>query len=293
MTRWSQGRCLFPPAGYGALPFAVHDEGMLRVFYSDRDDANRSRIRACSVDPAALHVIDAVPEPLVLPGPAGAFDESGCSMSCVVRHDNRWFLYYTGWVLGRTVPFYLAIGLAISDDGGRTFVKHSLAPVLDRGSVDPFLVASPSILIEDGVWRMWYVSAVEWERHGDAMRHRYLVKYAESRDGITWKRDGRIAIPFAHAAEYAMGRPHVVREDDGYRMWFCVRGDRYRIACAESSDGMEWHRVDAAAPLPSGWDDEMQAYPMTIRADGRTLLFYNGNGYGATGFGCAVAESGA
>jgi hypothetical protein len=284
-----------PPwiGSYGALPFAVrNDDRSALVFFSGRDEQNRSRIGACSLDLDRLTIDEKTitGTPLLDLGPPGSFDESGCSMSCIVRDGNRWLLYYTGWMLGRSVPFYLAVGLAVSEDGGQTFARHSPAPILDRSEVDPFLTASPSVLVEGGLWRMWYVSAVEWERHGAGLRHRYLIKYAESRDGIAWVRDGRIAIPFDGADEYAMGRPHVVNEGGGYRMWFCIRGDRYRLACAESRDGLIWQRVSVEAPPPQEWDAEMQAYPMVLRDEGRRILFYNGNGYGATGFGYAIAE---
>ncbi len=234
-------------------------------------------------------------EPLVSPGPAGSFDESGCSMSCIVRQKDRWFLYYTGWMLGRTVPFYLAVGLAISEDGGRTFGKYSSAPMLDRDRVDPFLTASPSILVENGVWRMWYVSGVGWEEHAGEPRPRYLIKYAESGDGIRWDRDGLVAIPFESPAEYAMGRPHVIKDGETYRMWYCMRGDHYRIAYAESGDGLAWRRCEGegGAPPSQDWDAEMQAYPMVFRDGERWIMLYNGNRYGATGFGCAVAASAA
>jgi hypothetical protein len=303
MLTWVAPRRIFPPAGaalppwiggFGALPFAVRTgEREARVFFSGRDPLNRAQIGACTVDLDDL-VVDPrsiTEEALVAPGPAGAFDESGCSMSCIVRDGDRWLLYYTGWVLGRTVPFYLAVGLAVSDDCGRTFRKHSLAPVLDRGHADPFLTASPSILREGDLWRMWYISATHWEASAEGPRHHYLIKYAESADGLSWHRDGGVAIPFG-PREHAMGRPHVVAEDGGYRMWFCVRGDRYRLACAESRDGFDWQRVDDqfVPPPRAGWDDAMQAYPAVLLHRGRGILFYNGNGYGATGFGCAVAE---
>ncbi len=196
-------------------------------------------------------------------------------------------------MLGRTVPFYLAVGLAVSDDGGRTFSKYSPAPIMDRNVVDPFLTASPSILVEGGLWRMWYISGTGWENTASGARPRYLIKYAESRDGIRWERDGQIAVQFESDGEYAMGRPHVINDRGIYRMWYCIRGDRYRMAYAESNDGLVWRRCDAegGAPPRQDWDDEMQSYPMVLRAGGRWIMFYNGNGYGATGFGCAVAAS--
>jgi hypothetical protein len=282
--------------GYGSLPFAVATgERRARVFFSGRDSANRSQIGACTVDLGTLAVYpDSITrDALIAVGPPGSFDESGCSVSCIVRDGARLLLYYTGWMLGRTVPFYLAVGLAVSDDGGLTFRKHSMAPSLDRCDADPFLTASPSVIIDNGVWRMWYVSAIEWEVRSQGPRHRYLIKYAESDDGIHWRRAGRVAIPFENDAEYAMGRPHVVKDGGSYRMWFCVRGERYVIAYAESDDGLVWRRGNAGAPAPTSWDAEMQAYPMVLRDGNRWLMFYNGNGYGATGFGVASAENGA
>ena len=47
-----------------------------------------------------------------------------------------------------------------------------------------------------------------------------------------------------------MGRPCVVHDRDRYRMWFCARGDAYRLAYAESTDGLNWERDDANAALP-------------------------------------------
>ena len=286
---------LFPAEGYAALPYAVAGAGRTaRVFFSGRDAQNRSSISACSLDLDRLAISEVTPQPLLAHGEPGAFDESGCSMSCVVEHGGRWFLYYTGWTLGRTVPFYLAAGLAVSDDGGRTFRRVSRAPLLDRNDADPFLTASPCVVLDGGVWRMWYVSALEWEPRAEGPRHRYLIKYAESRDGISWKREGHIALPFDGPDEYAMGRPHVVKEGGKYTMWACIRGDRYRLLRAESDDGLRWTRMPGAAmPPASGWDSEMQAYPMLLRDGLRSFLFYNGNGYGATGFGCAVSEDGA
>lgn len=289
------GRIFPPDGGYGALPFAIPaGNRSCRIFFSGRDAENRSRIGACTLDLDTLAVGSVTETPLVFPGPPGAFDESGCSMSCAVEHEGRLYLYYTGWTLGRTVPFYLAVGLAVSEDGGHSFDKVSPAPVLGRHRVDPFLCASPSVLIEDGIWRMWYVSAVRWEPRPEGMRHYYLVKYAESRDGLEWERDGRVCIGFASEEEHAIGRPHVLKDGDLYRMWYCYRGPSYRIGYAESKDGLDWTRRDDLAgmePSPSGWDSEMQAYPMVFPDGGRLVMLYNGNGYGATGFGIATAAT--
>jgi hypothetical protein len=200
------------------------------------------------------------------------------------------FQYYTGWNVGVTVPFYLAIGCAVSDDGGATFRKVSASPVLGRTSVDPFMTASPWVLLEGGRWRMWYVSGTDWSIVDGAPRHRYHIKYAESDDGIAWEADGRVCIDYRDDQETAIARPCVLRDGETYRMWYSTRGTAYRIGYAESADGLEWMRYDEVvgiAPATQGWDSEMQAYPVVFDHAGRRHMLYNGNGFGATGIGHA------
>ena len=81
---------------------------------------------------------------------------------------------------------------------------------------------------------MWYVSSPGWRVVDGAPQHLYHVRYAESDDGVSWRRDGRVCIDFAHDGEYAMGRALRRARPDRYRMWFAARGDAYRLAYAES-----------------------------------------------------------
>jgi hypothetical protein len=194
------------------------------------------------------------------------------------------------------VPFYFYVGLAVRRPGKHGFERVSKAPILERDTVDPYLTASPWVLREaEGVWRMWYVSCTGWETVDEAPRHCYHLRYAESGDGVQWRREGRVAIDFEDEREYALGRPCVVRERAGYRMWLCARGESYRLAYAESADGMRWERNDTASALdtPSEvWDSEMEAYPAVFDWDGTRYLLYNGNGYGRSGVGYAVCGRG-
>lgn len=219
---------------------------------------------------------------MLTPGALGAFDDAGVTPSCVVaRGADRW-LYYTGWSLGVSVPFYLEIGLAISYEGG-PFERVSAAPILGRRDSDPYLTASPHVLIEGERWRAWYVSGVRWT----AERHYYHLRHAESADGVSWSA-GSVCLDF-EPGEHAFSRPCVIRGTDGYEMWFSIRGDTYRLGYARSHDGLTWERDDAVTALDGdGWDEEMHAYPQVVDHRGRRLLLYNGNGYGATGIGSAV-----
>lgn len=301
MSRWvKKGLAFGPPPGldwirsHAALPTGLRVGDRWQVFCSGRDARGRAQIGSFQIDPERPSEIVAVtPAPHVGLGPLGAFDDSGVTSSCIVVHEGRIHLYYTGWTLGGTVPFHLAAGLAISDDGGATFRRVSRGPILDRNDVDPFLTASPWVLVERGLWRMWYVSGTAWALEGDRPKHRYHVRYAESRDGLHWERRGVVCIDYSGPGEHAIARPCVIKDADLYRMWYSHRGPAYRIGYAESWDGIAWQRKDAAAGIdvsPSGWDSEMVAYPWVFDHAGRRFMLYNGNDYGRTGIGLAELE---
>lgn len=297
--RWSKRGLLIAPEhepvwarSHAMLPVAEPVDGGLRLYFSARDAKGRSHIARTEVEFPPEHLparatVD--PEPVLAPGPLGAFDDNGVSSSTLVTHQGQAYLYYTGWTLGQTVPFYVFVGCAVSRDG-RSFEKISPAPVLERNRIDPYLTGHPSVLVEGGVWRMWYASGTGWTVVDGHARHRYHIKYAESDDGVEWRREGHVCIDYADAHEYALGRPYVLRDGDLYRMWFSRRGDSYRIGYAESNDGLSWRRMDAEVGIDvsaSGWDAEMVAYAYVFDAAGERWMLYNGNGYGRTGIGLA------
>ena len=280
-------------ATHAALPVVEPiDANRFAVYLSLRDGDGRARIGRCTLTMSDAPALDALEgDPVLDIGPLGAFDDSGVTSSCLVTVGRDRFLYYTGWSRGVTVPFYLAASVAISENGG-PFERWSPAPLLERNAVDPFLTASPFVLIGHGRWRMWYVSATEWRDTAAGPRHYYHIRYAESADGVSWQRDGHVAVDYATEDEHAFARPWVVRDADAYRMWFAVRGDRYRIAAAESHDGLTWNRSDTLGLNAGGspWESEMVEYPCVFDWNGRRYMLYNGNDYGRTGVGLAVLQ---
>ena len=278
-------------ATHAALPLTESiADGVWNLYLSLRDERGRARIgrTQLTLDPPALTPLE--PDPILDLGSLGAFDDSGVVTSSLLRHGDTRYLFYTGWSLGVTVPFYLMAGVAMSHGEGR-FERLSSAPLLDRNGFDPFLTASPFVSVEDRRWRMWYVSGSDWTTMPSGEpRHRYNIRYAESDDGRAWRRDGRVCIDYDAETEYAFARPWVVKDADMYRMWFAVRGERYSIGYAESADGIAWVRRDAASgltPSAQGWDSEMVEYPCVFDHRGSRYLLYNGNDYGRTGVGLA------
>lgn len=276
---------------HATLPIVDRIEGGYRIYFSSRDTHGRAQVGFYETGPEFGEVTRVSERPVIGLGPLGAFDDSGVNASWIVNHDNKKYLYYSGWSLGVSVPFYFFDGLAISEDGGDTYRRVSPSPILERSEVDPYLTGSPCVLVEDGRWRMWYVSGTGWEMKDERPQHRYHIKYAESNDGITWKREGFVCIDYKSEDEYAISRPCVVKDGEMYRMWFASRGSSYRIGYAESIDGLKWTRNDELSGIDvsaSGWDSEMVAYPYVFEHEGGYYMLYNGNSYGKTGIGLAV-----
>lgn len=281
-------------SSHAALPVVDACIDGYRVYFSSRDTHGRAQIGYFETDPEFKSVKRVSERPVITLGPLGAFDDSGVTTSWIVSHGAKKYHYYSGWSLGTTVPFYFFVGLAISEDGGDTYQRVSSAPILERNSIDPYLTASPCVLVEEGKWRMWYVSATGWDLHDDHPRHHYHIKYAESLDGITWRRDGVVCIDYQSPEEYAIARPCVIKENGLYKMWYSHRGQAYRIGYAESEDGLSWVRKDHESGIDvseSGWDSEMVAYPYVFQSHGKQYMLYNGNGYGKTGIGLAIRDS--
>jgi hypothetical protein len=98
------------------------------------------------------------------------------------------------------------------------------------------------------------------------------------------------------ADELGFGRPCVLGGEGGWQMWYSRRSlsGAYDLGYASSADGVSWERHDELAGLELGprgaWASEMVGLSCILELADRRLLFYNGNGYGATGFGVAVAE---
>jgi hypothetical protein len=274
-----------------ANPYPEHlRDDVYRVYFSCRDAENRSSITYLDFDVVTRDMVATPTQQVLAPGLLGTFDDSGCSIGCIVSMpDGRRFLYYMGWCLSVTVPWRNTIGLAICERGQDTFRKYSLAPIMGLGDIDPFTISYPAILCVDGVYRMWYGSNTRWGKVKESMNH--VIKYAESSDGIHWTPTGRICIEGKDESEYAFARLSVLREDDTYKMWYSFRGRLYRIGYAESKDGLEWTRMDDRAGIDvseEGWDSEMIEYPAVFDHRGERYMFYAGNQFGKTGFGMAV-----
>jgi hypothetical protein len=308
--KWVKKGLVFAPSNdsewlvsHASVPVAESlDDNTLRIYFAGRDQKERSHLLCIDVAADNPRRILASPDRPLLPlGKLGTFDESGIMPSWIVSKGGKRFLYYIGWNRQVTVPYRLAIGLAVADKDRGTFTKYCDGPVSDRAIDEPYFNTAPCVRYEDGSWKMWYVSCTGWTIVNDHPEPHYHIKYAESRDGLAWTKTGRVCIDYDDFAQ-AIGRPCVFVQKKTYKMLYsyrsikAYRSDRnssYRLGYAESTDGISWQRKDHEVGIErseSGWDSEMIEYCHVHEHQGVRYLFYNGNGFGATGFGYAVQK---
>ena len=303
--RWTKLGFVFGPDG--SRPWARHtalqptpvltSNDAIRVFVGFRDGSGVSRVGWVDLsadDPR--EVLAECRQPCFNIGEAGMFDENGVVPCAVARRDNALWMYYAGYMIPKTVRFIVFGGLAVSEDGGRSFRRRQRTPIVDRTEEGPLFRVIHCLLYEGGRWRTWYGAGDRFIPGDKKTLPVYNIRYMESKDGLQFPASGRTVLD-VQGAEHRVGRPNVTRTPDGrFLMFFGYGSDArpYQLGLADSVDGLEWRRCDAELGLSlsaEGWDSQMMAYPAPITTRAGTFLFYNGNQYGRQGFGVAVLES--
>lgn len=284
--------------GGGNYPVPLLLSDRIRVFFAPRNASNQSCIAYLDIsrnDPA--QILDIADSPVLNRGKLGTFDDCGVQPMQAMRNGNDVWLYYLGWNPGVNILARNNTGLAISTDDGKSFRRAFEGPIMDRTRDEPYFAFTPWILIEDGLWRMWYASGTGWYEVDGKAEAGFEIKYAHSTDGIDWTRPNHRCLPPTRDDE-VMCKPNVIKKDGRYLMWFSYRSYRdfrggdgsYRIGYAESSDGLQWERMDEKGGLdvtPGTWDSDMTCFSSILEVGDRLYLFYNGNGFGQSGFGYA------
>ncbi len=280
---------------HAANPLPVHLEGdVYRIFYSGRDERNRSSVGAVDIDIVQRNVVTDHRDPFFEHGAEGGFYSDGVSIgNCYVAGGVRYMLFM-GWQNPSGGHWRGDIGrLIVTPD--LTLKLDTEQPFLSSDATDPISLSYPWVEANpNGGYDMWYGSTLTWDGGNGEMIH--VIQNATSCDGHTWSRKG-LAIPYEIGIAQAFSRPSVVSNGDhDFKMWFSYRsgaGEKYRIGYANSAGGDKWNLdlnkvgIDVSA---NGWDSEMIEYPFVFKHNQVLYMLYNGNGYGKTGFGLAVFD---
>lgn len=300
MNRWEKRGRIWTPDGslwwardYALLPTPRVMGDVLRVYIASLDEKRHGRVGYVDVaadDP--LKVLYVSPEPVLDIGEPGTFDDSGVNPSCLIQVGSELRMYYIGWQRSERVPYLLFAGMAVSREGSDAFERIAPVPVLERTVDEPYLRSATTVIATETGFEAWYVGAVGWTTVEHRPVPQYVIRSAESTDGVSWHARVETCIGPKSDDEYGFGRPWVLRENDRYRMWYSIRSrtSPYRLGYAESADGRAWSRMDEQAGVmraADGWDSQMVCYPAVTDVHGRRYLFYNGNRHGQSGFGFA------
>jgi sucrose-6-phosphate hydrolase SacC (GH32 family) len=157
-----------------------------------------------------------------------------CNDPSVAEANGVLYMFYTRAGSGVTDE----IAVATSSDGVHWRKRGTAIAPGKPGTWDSWSVGRPSVLIENGVFRMWYdgrkdlPSGAPDAKAPKSDRSQRYVGYATSRDGIQWEKQGSEPV-YDHDA----GGVHVLRTGDHLSM--LVEG-RSGTEAATSVDGIEW-----------------------------------------------------
>lgn len=316
MFRWQKLGRVFNPAETGngqwmsefaQAPAALVFDDYVRVYFSTRpaSDASGKYVSYSAfvdLDKNNLFEIKGLSkEPIISLGETGNFDEFGIYPVSVIRRGDEFWCYYAGWTRCESVPFNVAIGLAISLDGGITFKKIGPGPVLSYSIHEPFVLSGPKIRFFNNQFYLFYIAGYKWIMDNGKPEPVYKIRVAVSEDGLNWRKIDKNLIPDKLNEYEAQASPDVIYANGKYHMFYCYRHGSdyrnanrgYRIGYAYSDDLINWIRDDERAGIDvssEGWDAEMISYPHVMELEGKHYMFYLGNQVGRFGFGLARLE---
>jgi hypothetical protein len=295
---WHKQGLLYVPEGvhpklatHAANPLPVWLQGdVYRVFYSGRDEDNRSSVGFVDVDVLRGSVEYVHDRPVFVHGEPDTFYSHGVSIGNCYEAGGKRYILFMGWRCPPGGHWFGEVGRLRLENDWSLHLEDD-APFMGLDAIDRVSLSYPWVhKEEEGYWRMWYGSTTTWDAGNDEMVH--VIQGATSRDGYHWHKTG-LAVPFELGVAQAFSRPTVVKDETGYHMWFSYRpgnNTTYRIGYAKSSDGNDWRLCLDETGIEvseSGWDSEMIEYPFVFTHCGRRLMLYNGNQYGKSGFGLA------
>lgn len=276
------------------IPTPIHlNSDILRVFLTFLDNKGIGRTGFVDLDKNDLSkVLNISAKPIFEIGKPGTFDENGSLTCSVVRASNsEYYFYYVGFELGTQIRYRLLTGLAITNENFELKKKFK-TPVLERTDDELHFRCGPFCVLDNGIFKMWYVAGSNWTKIEGKSMPVYEIKYLESKDGIKWADNGKTCIKIEKENEHGFGRPYVIKRNGVYKMFYSIRVKKlgYRLGYAESENGYDWIRKDHLINLDvsiDGFDNKMICYSAVTEINGKLIMFYNGNDFGKTGFGYA------
>jgi hypothetical protein len=270
---------------HASNPVALHlNDDVFRVFYSGRDQNNRSSVSYVDIDFDSFNIVDDNKNPIVCFGEEDSFYSHGITIGNIWNVGNDSFMGFMGWQHRSNQHWR-------GDIGKINLSTNEVSLVLGKNNVDKVSLSYPFVLKDGQTYKMWYGSTISWTSENDEMIH--VINYAESKDSVNWELKGE-SIPWKIGVAQAFSRPTVLKIEGKYHMWYSYRsgdGTPYRIGYSSSTDGIKWTQSSSNIDVSAdGWDSQMVCYPFVFRHKNKLFMLYNGNSYGKSGFGVAICN---
>jgi predicted GH43/DUF377 family glycosyl hydrolase len=217
-------------------------------------------------------------KPVLEVGGDGSFDGGQVTSPEVIVDDAIVRMWYTGDP-GKThssgIVFY-DIGAATSSDGIHFQRENAGKPVLSRGgegSADEVQAATPSILKDGDVYRMWYAAWSPISNHTICM--------ARSADGVRWEKENEGKPVAGLQPSIAYGHA-VTKVGDHYLMLYQALKAERAFYAAESIDGANWTMLNNGIPVispeksPNAFDRDIVGHPFLLLEGSKLRVWYTG-----------------
>jgi len=212
---------------------------------------------------------EALPDPVLTRGAAGAWDAVDVLNPAVVKHRGLLYNFYSGFD-GRT----WRTGLATSQDGLR-WEKQGQILSPDRNTWEgDYIAANGAALVLDGQFFYWYQAG---SPPG--------IGLATSPDGRRWKKYPGPVLeigPRGSWEERGVADPYVLRAGGALYMYYLGqdRARRQRLGVARSADGIRWRKLRSNPVLELGaagaFDENGLGEPAVWVSHGSYWMLYTG-----------------
>lgn len=208
--------------------------------------------------------------PALYMGNEGEWDEGHVGGHAVIKMNNKYVMYYTGW---KNFNYDWNIGRAVSDDG-QNWIKDS-SPVLFAKDSTSWEYKLQVVDVEkiNNVYYMYY--------HGKNGVFDQKIGLAYSQDGISWQRHQNNPIMEATSLWEGTGvyYPSVRKVGDKFIMVYSNSGaSEQAIGLAYSTDGIVWEK-DVNNPIlrtsDIGNNMDKINYPQIIQANNQDILYFS------------------
>jgi predicted GH43/DUF377 family glycosyl hydrolase len=200
-------------------------------------------------------------EPVLVPHDPDGYYTNPCLLrdphGNLMRVKGGYMIWFTG------MPQTSDLHLATSTDG-ISWQLHDPDPL-------GLKAYSPTILLERGIYRMWYAQV--------PIEGPMAIGYAESRDGANWRPSDLPVMASTEEWEHRnLLYPFVIKRGGLYEMYYTSYGSHIcELALATSTDGISWEKGDGPILSPdprSSYDSLYCSKACLLQENGIERLYY-------------------